>query len=79
VIEAGADQADQAAEWLQNAMKDGMAEVLDPVPCEVMSGETGLSLENIDALADLLDLHIATGNRRAKKVHLRGATKGITR
>jgi DNA polymerase I-like protein with 3'-5' exonuclease and polymerase domains len=35
VIEAAADQADAAAAWLRQAMMDGMAPLIDPVPCEV--------------------------------------------
>ncbi len=35
VIEADADKAESAAEWLKTAMLDGMKNVLDPVPCEV--------------------------------------------
>ncbi len=32
-----------------------------------MSGQGGLSMENLDALADLLDLHIRVGKRRRSK------------
>jgi transcriptional regulator with XRE-family HTH domain len=32
-----------------------------------MSGKNGLSLENLDALADLLDLNIITCKRQAKR------------
>jgi DNA polymerase-1 len=35
VIEADADQADAAAQWLRSAMIDGMTPVLGKVPCEV--------------------------------------------
>ena len=35
VIEADADKAEAAAEWLKTAMIDGMKDVLAPVPCEV--------------------------------------------
>jgi DNA polymerase I len=35
VVEADADQADAAAAWLKAAMIDGMAPLLNPVPCEV--------------------------------------------
>jgi DNA polymerase I-like protein with 3'-5' exonuclease and polymerase domains len=35
VVEAEEGQADAAAAWLKQAMEDGMAGVLDPVPCEV--------------------------------------------
>jgi transcriptional regulator with XRE-family HTH domain len=31
-----------------------------------MSGQGGLSMDNLDALADLLDLHIAAGKRPKK-------------
>jgi transcriptional regulator with XRE-family HTH domain len=32
-----------------------------------MSGKTGLSFETLDRLAELLDLHLTTGERRKKK------------
>ena len=32
-----------------------------------MSGQGGLSMDNLDALAELLDLHIAGGKRPKKK------------
>ena len=32
-----------------------------------MSGRTGLSLENLDALAELLDLNITASKRRTRK------------
>jgi transcriptional regulator with XRE-family HTH domain len=32
-----------------------------------MSGKGGLSLDTLDALAGLLDLHVAAGNRPTKK------------
>jgi DNA polymerase-1 len=35
VIEADANKAEVAAEWLKAAMMDGMKDVLEPVPCEV--------------------------------------------
>jgi DNA polymerase-1 len=35
VVECDADQAEAAAAWLRQAMIDGMAPLLDPVPCEV--------------------------------------------
>lgn len=35
VLEADAGQADQAAAWLKAAMLDGMAPLIDPIPCEV--------------------------------------------
>jgi DNA polymerase I-like protein with 3'-5' exonuclease and polymerase domains len=35
VVEADADKADAAAEWLKQAMIDGMKDMLAPVPCEV--------------------------------------------
>jgi DNA polymerase-1 len=35
VVEADDGQADAAAAWIKQAMADGMAGVLDPVPCEV--------------------------------------------
>jgi DNA polymerase I-like protein with 3'-5' exonuclease and polymerase domains len=35
VVEADADKADAAADWLKQAMIDGMKDVLAPVPCEV--------------------------------------------
>jgi len=35
VVEADADQADAAADWLRQAMLDGMAPLIDPVPVEV--------------------------------------------
>jgi transcriptional regulator with XRE-family HTH domain len=31
-----------------------------------MSGQGGLSMENLDALADLLDLNITTGKRKGR-------------
>jgi DNA polymerase-1 len=35
VIEADADKADAAADWLRSAMIEGMKDVLGKVPCEV--------------------------------------------
>jgi DNA polymerase-1 len=35
VVEADADKAEAAADWLKGAMIDGMREILAPVPCEV--------------------------------------------
>jgi DNA polymerase-1 len=35
VVEADAGRADAAADWLKQAMLDGMAPLLDPVPVEV--------------------------------------------
>jgi DNA polymerase-1 len=35
VVECDAGQAEAAAEWLRTSMIDGMAGLLDPVPCEV--------------------------------------------
>jgi DNA polymerase I len=35
VVEADADKAEDAAEWLKSAMIDGMKDVIAPVPCEV--------------------------------------------
>jgi DNA polymerase-1 len=35
VIEVDEGQADAAAEWLQQAMVDGMKDILEPIPCEV--------------------------------------------
>jgi DNA polymerase I-like protein with 3'-5' exonuclease and polymerase domains len=35
VVEAPGDQAEAAKEWLVTAMKDGMKDILAPVPCEV--------------------------------------------
>jgi DNA polymerase-1 len=35
VVEADADQADAVAAWLKQAMLDGMAPLIDPVPVEV--------------------------------------------
>src|SRR5262249_20271464 len=35
VIECGIDQADQVAAWLKQAMLDGMAPMVEPVPVEV--------------------------------------------
>jgi DNA polymerase-1 len=35
VVEADADKAEAAAEWLKQAMIDGMKDMLAPVPCEV--------------------------------------------
>jgi DNA polymerase I-like protein with 3'-5' exonuclease and polymerase domains len=35
VVEADAEKANLAAEWLKGAMMDGMKDVLAPVPCEV--------------------------------------------
>ena len=32
-----------------------------------MSGQGGLSMDNLDALADLLDLDLKTGKRRTRK------------
>jgi len=35
VVDADAGQTDAAAAWLRQAMLDGMAPLIDPVPCEV--------------------------------------------
>jgi DNA polymerase-1 len=35
VVEAGAEQVEAASSWLKQAMVDGMAPLLDPVPVEV--------------------------------------------
>jgi len=35
VVECAQDQADTAATWLKQAMLDGMAPLIDPVPVEV--------------------------------------------
>jgi DNA polymerase I-like protein with 3'-5' exonuclease and polymerase domains len=35
VIETDASRADDAADWLRRAMRDGMAPLIAPVPCEV--------------------------------------------
>jgi DNA polymerase I-like protein with 3'-5' exonuclease and polymerase domains len=45
VVECAAEQAETAAAWLQQAMTDGMAPLIDPVPIavEVMIGQTWAS------------------------------------
>jgi DNA polymerase-1 len=38
VVEADTDKAEAAADWLKEAMHDGMKDVIAPVPCEVEVG-----------------------------------------
>ena len=38
VVEADADKAEAAVDWLKKAMLDGMKDVIAPVPCEVEIG-----------------------------------------
>lgn len=41
--------------------------ISEPTLCRFMSGERGLPMKTLDALAEYLDLHITTGKRRPRK------------